>query len=202
MSGSETLPPAAVLLGFRVADFDAWKAVFDANEPDRIDNGVLGHHINRAEDDPNRLDVYLAIGDEAKARTWLDSDELKSTMASAGVLRNAPEFTWMTPVRESIVWDRELPAFMVRHQVADFDEWLAGYDAADEVRRSSGIVGDAANRSMEDPSIAIVYHQAESFDDLRSFLESDDLRLAMKEAGVVSDPDVTFHTGGWAKRYR
>lgn len=202
MSGSETLPPAAVLLGFRVADFDAWKAVFDANEPDRIDNGVLGHHINRAEDDPNRLEVYLAIGDEAKARTWLDSDELKSTMASAGVLRNAPEFTWMTPVRESIVWDRELPAFMVRHQVADFDEWLAGYDAADEVRRSSGIVGDAANRSMEDPSIAIVYHQAESFDDLRSFLESDDLRLAMKEAGVVSDPDVTFHTGGWAKRYR
>jgi len=202
MSGSETLPPAAVLLGFRVADFDAWKTVFDANEPDRIDNGVLGHHINRAEDDPNRLEVYLAIGDEAKARTWLDSDELKSTMASAGVLRNAPEFTWMTPVRESIVWDRELPAFMVRHQVADFDEWLAGYDAADEVRRSSGIVGDAANRSMEDPSIAIVYHQAESFDDLRSFLESDDLRLAMKEAGVVSDPDVTFHTGGWAKRYR
>jgi hypothetical protein len=91
---------------------------------------------------------------------------------------------------------------MVRHRVEDFDAWLAGYDDAAEVRRSGGIVGDAANRSADDPSIAIVYHQAESFDDLRSFLGSEELRLAMKQAGVVSDPEVTFHTGGWAKRYR
>jgi hypothetical protein len=194
------LPPAAVLLGSRVADFDAWKAVFDANEQNRIDNGILGHHINRAEDDPNRLNVYLAVGDVERATKWAGSDALKQVMASAGVL-GAPVRTWMTPVRESIIWDRELPAIMVTHRVEDFDAWLAGYDAADEVRRSGGIVGHATNRSIDDPSIAIVYHQAESFDDLRSFLDSEDLQLAMKQAGVVSEPEVTFHTGGWAKRY-
>jgi hypothetical protein len=194
------LPPAAVLLGSRVADFDAWKAVFDANEQNRIDNGILGHHINRAEDDPNRLNVYLAVGDVERATKWAGSDALKQVMASAGVL-GAPVRTWMTPVRESIIWDRELPAIVVTHRVEDFDAWLAGYDAADEVRRSGGIVGHATNRSIDDPSIAIVYHQAESFDDLRSFLDSEDLQLAMKQAGVVSEPEVTFHTGGWAKRY-
>jgi hypothetical protein len=47
------LPSAAVIIGFRVADFDAWKAVFDANEQDRIDNAILGHHINRAEGEPS-----------------------------------------------------------------------------------------------------------------------------------------------------
>jgi len=194
------LPPAAVILGSRVADFDAWKAVFDSNEQNRIDNGVLGHHINRAEDDPNSLNVYLAVADEAKVRAWLDSDALKSVMASAGVI-GTPVLTWMTPVLESIVWDRELPAIMVSHRVEDFDRWRLGYTTADEVRRSGGIVGHAVNRSIDDPSMAIVYHQAESFDALRSFLGSEDLQLAMKQAGVISEPEVTFHTGGWAKRY-
>ena len=65
----------------------------------------------------------------------------------------------------------------------------------------TGIIGHAANRSIDDPAVAVVYHQAESFDVLRSFLASDELRMAMREAGVVSDPEITFHTGGWAKRY-
>lgn len=200
MSGSAVLPPAAVVLGARVADFDAWKAVFDANEQNRIENGVLGHHINRAEEDPNSVNVYFAVGDEAKVRAWLESDALRSVMASAGVL-SAPVVRWMKPVVESILWDRELPAFIVSHRVEDFDAWLAGYNAADDVRRAGGIVGHAANRSTDDPSIAVVYHQAESFDELRSFLDSEDLQLAMKKAGVASEPEVTFHTGGWAKRY-
>ena len=200
MSGSAKLPPAAVVLGARVADFDAWKAVFDANEQDRIENGVLGHHINRAEGDPNSLNVYLAVGDEGKVRAWLRSDALKSVMASAGVV-GTPVLRWMTPVLESIVWNRELPAIMVSHRVEDFEAWLVGYNTADEVRRSGGSVGHAVTRSIDDPSIGIVYHQAESFDDLRSFLGSEDLQLAMKQAGVTSEPEVTFHTGGWAKRY-
>lgn len=200
MSHSAMLPPAAVVLSARVADFDAWKAVFDANEQDRIDNGILGHHVNRAEDDPNHLSIYLAVGDTAKARAWMASDALKALMAAAGV-SSAPVFDWMTPVRESIVWDRELPAMMVSHRVGDFDTWLAGYDAGEDLQRANGVIGHAANRSLDDPSLAVVYHQAESFETLRSMVESEDLRSAMQAAGVVSEPEVTFYTGGWAKRY-
>ena len=69
------------------------------------------------------------------------------------------------------------------------------------MRKTRGIIGHAANRSLDDPSLAVVYHQAESFDTLRSFLRSDDLRAAMKEAGATSEPEVTFHTGGWGKLY-
>lgn len=200
MSGSEMLPPAAVVLSYRVADFDAWKAVFDANEQGRIDQGILGHHINRAEDDPNSLSVYLAVGNAEKVKAWMASDALKALMAEAGVL-SAPASSWMTPVRESIVWDRQLPAMMVSHRVEDFDRWLAGYDAAEDLQRSSGVIGHAANRLVDDPSTAVVYHQAESFEHLRSMLGSDELKTAMNEAGVVSEPEVTFHTGGWAKQY-
>jgi len=66
---------------------------------------------------------------------------------------------------------------------------------------AKGIVGQAANRSIDDPAVAIVYHQAESFDTLRAFLADDALAAKMQEAGVTSAPDALFVTGGWAKRY-
>lgn len=121
-------------------------------------------------------------------------------MAEAGVT-SAPEMAWVTPVREAIVWDRELPAFIITHTVADFDSWLRGYDDADELRTSKGIIGHAANRSMDDPSLVIVYHQAESFDTLRAFLADPDLKTAMEAAGVTSEPAVTWYVGGWGKQY-
>jgi quinol monooxygenase YgiN len=200
MTDQSGLAPAAVLISYRVADFDAWKATFDALEHRRVENGFVGHHINRAQEDPNSLTLFLAVADTDRAKAFSSSDELKESMKKAGAI-STPEVTWVTPVRENIVWNRELPAFVVTHHVADFDAWLAGYDAAGEVRNSSGIVGDAANRSIDDPSLAVVYHQAESFDTLQSFLESEDLKAAMKEAGVVSEPQATFYAGGWGKQY-
>ena len=200
MSDAQALPPVAVVVNHQVADFDTWKRVFDASEQDRRAAGIVGHHINRGQDDPNALSVYLAATDLERAKQFSSSDELKAAMEQAGVI-SAPSTTWMTPVREAVVWDRELPAFLLTHSVADFDSWLAGYDAADELRTSRGIVGHAANRSMDDPSVAVIYHQAESFEALRAFLADEGLAAAMKEAGVTSEPQVTWHTGGWAKQY-
>jgi hypothetical protein len=189
-----------MIISYRVADFDAWLAVFNDNEQGRIDSGYLGHHVNRAENDPNSLSIFLAVSDVDRVKAYVTSDDVKSLMADAGVL-TAPEFTWVTPLREAVVWDRELPGMILSHRVEDLDTWLAGYDAAGELQRSSGIVGQAANRSVDDPSLVVVYHQAQSFDTLRSFLRSDELRTVMKEAGVDSEPEVTFHTGGWGKLY-
>ncbi|RPI24891.1 MAG: hypothetical protein EHM57_02195 [Actinobacteria bacterium] len=200
MTDPAQLPTAAMIASYRVADFDTWKAVFDSNAQNRIDAGYLGHHINRAEDDPNSLSIYFAIADVDKAKVFVTSDQVRALMAEAGV-SSAPEFTWMKPVREATVNDRELPAMIIRHRVEDFDNWLARYDAAGELQQSGGIIGHAANRGLDDPSLVIVYHQAESFDTLRSFLRSDELRAAMKEAGIVSDPEVTFYRGGLDTRY-
>lgn len=50
--------------------------------------------------------------------------------------------------------------------------------------------------------LAIIYHQAETFEALEAFLANPDLRGAMEAAGVTSEPKVTFHTGGFAKMYQ
>lgn len=200
MSDTSQLPPAAMVVSYRVADFDAWKAVFDRNEESRKASGFLGHHVNRAEGDPNRLSVYLAISDLDQAKAYADSDEVKAAMQEAGV-EGPPEITWMTPKREAVVWDRELPSMIISHHVEDLDTWLAGYDDAAELQQSNGIVGHAANQSVDDPSLIVVYHQAESFDTLRAFMGLDELRNRMEEIGVISAPEVTYYTGGWGKQY-
>jgi hypothetical protein len=195
-----SLPPAAVVVRFRVADFDTWLAGFDAHEDVRRGAGILGHHINRAEDDPNDVSLFMALSDLEKAKAFAASDDLRERMQESGVI-SPPEITYMTPAREAIVWDRELPAFMMRHSVADFDRWLEGYDRAADIQAAKGIIGQAANRSIDDPTVAIIYHQAESFDALRAFIADDELKSAMKEAGVTSSPEVQFVTGGWSKMY-
>lgn len=85
--------------------------------------------------------------------------------------------------------------------MADFDRWLGGYDEAAGLQAANGIVGQAGNRSLDDPAVAIVYHQAESFDTLRAFLANDDLKAKTQPARTVSAPDVQFFTGGWAKQH-
>ena len=197
---ADDLPPYAALLSHTVDDVDQWKAGFDSHEPARIAAGMLGHHINRAEDDPNRITLFLALSDLDKAKAFASSPDLADTMKRFGV-QGPPETRWLQPIREEVVWDRQLPAFILHHRVADFDTWLAGYDAAGELQKSGGIIGHAANRSLDDPELVTVYHQAESFDTLRAFLADPELKAVMEKAGVVSAPEVTFHTGGWAKFY-
>lgn len=200
MSESQPLPPVAVIVRSIVADFDTWKAEFDAGEKLRRSGSIVGHHINRSHDDPNALAVYMAATDAEALRAFGASQELKNAMARAGVV-GTPTMTMVTPTRESVDWERTLPAFLISHTVADFDQWLEGYDAAGDLRSANGIVGHAANRSLENPSLAIVYHQAESFDTLHAFLENPGLKEAMDNAGVTSEPEVSFHTGGWGKQY-
>jgi hypothetical protein len=200
MSESRSLPPAAVIVTNEVADWATWKTHFDAHEGARKAAGMLGHHINRERERPNVVSVYLALSDLAKARAFAGSADLQRVMKEAGVL-DAPKVVWMTPVLEHVVWDRELPAMIVSHAVADFDAWLAGYKAAAALQRQGGIIGHAVNRSIDDPSTAIIYHQADTYDTLQAFIANPGLKAAMEKAGVTSAPQVSFVTGGWAKMY-
>lgn len=200
MSASTQQPAGAVIITHEVTNFDTWKAVFDGHEGARKAAGILGHHINRHVDNPNRLSIYLAVSDVAKAKAFAASSDLQQTMMAGGVT-GAPTAVWVKPVVEAIVWDRELPAMMILHQVAAFDSWLAGYTAAAPVRQQGGIVGAAANQLLDQPNTALVYHQAESLDTLKAFMANPGLKDAMQKAGVTSAPEVTFVTGGWSKRY-
>ena len=59
----------------------------------------------------------------------------------------------------------------------------------------------AGGATPADLSLVYVYHQAESFDTLRAFLDDEELANVMKDADVISEPEATFLICGSGKWY-
>jgi hypothetical protein len=75
----------ALFIRHRVADYPAWKAVFDEHEPTRRANGAQGAWLFRDADDPQEILLLLAWDDLERARLFADSDDLREALARAGV---------------------------------------------------------------------------------------------------------------------
>jgi quinol monooxygenase YgiN len=81
---------------------------------------------------------------------------------------------------------------LIRHDVADFDDWKAVFDEHDETRAEYGQTGYELLCEATDAEDVCILIQFEDEDRARAFLESDDLRMTMEQAGVTSEPEVTF----------
>jgi quinol monooxygenase YgiN len=69
----------------RVADYDAWKLVFDEHESVRRAHGEFEHRVYRDIHDPNRVIVHNDFPSEDAARGFMEDPSLKEAMARAGV---------------------------------------------------------------------------------------------------------------------
>lgn len=75
----------AMLIRHKVADYGAWKPVFDEYKLMRRANGSQGGRIFRCADDPNEVVILLEWDDLERARLFVDSDDLREAMDRAGV---------------------------------------------------------------------------------------------------------------------
>jgi hypothetical protein len=94
-----SLPAAAAVVTHEVADYDAWKRVFDEHADARRRAGIVGTHINRSVENPNLVSVYLAAGDFGTIRAFLGNEDLQATMVRAGV-KGPPTVVLITPVED------------------------------------------------------------------------------------------------------
>jgi hypothetical protein len=81
---------------------------------------------------------------------------------------------------------------LVRHKVADFAKWKPVYDAHTLARDKAGLKEEHLFRNAEDPNEVLLLFSVEDVDKAKAFAASDDLREAMKKAGVSDKPDVYF----------
>ncbi len=188
---SPNLPPVATLVAHRVADYDAWKKVFDDHLPARKKAGCLGHHINRGADDPNMVYIYCPATDVDKVRAFLDSPDLEQVMKNAGV-EDPPTVKVMRPMSADFIPDKKLAGLLVSHVVEDYDAWRKVYDDFDLYRKESGIVGHAVNQEFDEPNSVITYHQAESLNSIRAFVDSNELKERMRDGGVAEPIEMRF----------
>ena len=78
----------------KVADYKAWRKVYDEFGSVQKANGVIADTVFQAVDDPNDITVTHEFDTLEAAKAFVESEELKKAMQSAGVV-GAPTI-WFT----------------------------------------------------------------------------------------------------------
>lgn len=82
-----------VLIIHEVADYPAWKKVFDAAAGIRKEAGERSFQVLRYEQEPNRIVHFSVWTSIAEARAFFESPKLVEIRKEAGV--KAPEFIYL-----------------------------------------------------------------------------------------------------------
>ena len=69
----------------RIADYDAWRPVYDGLDAARDGAGVIHQEVLRSQDDANLVIVRHDFTDRAAADEFFGGAELKQAMTEAGV---------------------------------------------------------------------------------------------------------------------
>ena len=73
----------------------------------------------------------------------------------------------------------------VGFKVNDYDRWKEGYDASIEQRKAAGEISFQVFRNADDPNTVTVLSVQESAEQVRTFLDSPDIKARMKAAGIT-----------------
>lgn len=90
-----------VLIIHEVADYPAWKAVFDSAAGIRREAGEQSYQVLRHELDANRIVHFSRWTSLAAARRFFESPELVKIREQAGV--RAPEFIYLQQLEAGVL---------------------------------------------------------------------------------------------------
>jgi heme-degrading monooxygenase HmoA len=85
-----------------------------------------------------------------------------------------------------------MPFVLIRHKIANYIKWKRAVRAFKTFRKASGEKSFYVVRSSKNPNDVTVFCAWDTVARMQKFMKSADLRKAMKEAGVVSKPEVQF----------
>jgi quinol monooxygenase YgiN len=90
-----------VLILHEVADYPAWKLVFDRAAGIRKEAGERSYQVLRYASDPNRIVHFSAWTSIADARAFFESPRLVQIRKEAGV--KAPEFIYLEQLEQGVL---------------------------------------------------------------------------------------------------
>lgn len=93
-------------------------------------------------------------------------------------------------------------AVTVSHSVSDFDVWLTAFNNHDSVRTANGMSSATVHRTASDTNMVTVTVWTKDHASARDFFGKQELKDAMQEAGVNSEPEITFWDVNWAREQR
>jgi hypothetical protein len=75
-----------MLVRHKVADFDAWKKVFDSHADAQRESGMALERLMRNTEDPNEIFLLLTVTDSEAAHAFVNSPDAEKGAEAAGVL--------------------------------------------------------------------------------------------------------------------
>ena len=85
-----------------------------------------------------------------------------------------------------------MATLFVHHKVQDYKAWRKAFDDLTAVRTGYGCNGHKVFQAPSDPNEITILSEWKSVDQAKAYATSDDLKQGMKNAGVISQPDVMF----------
>ena len=85
-----------------------------------------------------------------------------------------------------------MPYLMVRHRVEDFGRWKAAFDKGLDMRHVNGRKSSRVFDVDVKNSSVVVFSEWDSIERARSFLESDELKEAIRQQDFARLPDFFF----------
>lgn len=77
-------------------------------------------------------------------------------------------------------------------EVKDFGKWKSDWDSSVDMRRAGGQGAFQIFRTKDDPSKVVLFIEWNSLDNARKFMQSKELREALKQSGVIELGDTYF----------
>lgn len=81
-----------------VADYQAWRRVYDDFDAERKTLGVTAHTVFQSIDDPNDVTVWHDFSTPQSAKNFASSPRLKDLMGKAGV-KGVPQIWFVSETR-------------------------------------------------------------------------------------------------------
>jgi len=81
---------------------------------------------------------------------------------------------------------------LVHHKVEDYGKWKPVFDRHESFRAENGSKGGRVFRSSNDPNEIFILFEWDSVENAQKFVQSDNLKEVMREAGVVGMPAIYF----------
>lgn len=185
-------PSSIMIIRHKVADYDKWKTGYDSHDSIRLASGLHNYVIARGTEDPNMILVAVTMDNVDKAKAFASSPDLKAKMQEVGVI-GTPVMDFLEAVMNDTTAIQQTVRVMIRHKVKDWDAWKKSFDSHKQVRIDAGLTDRVISYTVGDNHNVTLVFAVADMDKAKAFINSQDLKDKMKEAGVDGLPDIFFY---------
>lgn len=182
-----------LLVAHEVDSYDVWRARFNAQVGARLDAGVEEEVVMQGEDNPNLVFVLLTVRNEEAATAFLTDPATARSMEFAGVTGEL--LTEL--VTYGTVWPNTTETglrLLVRHPVEDFERWMNTFKGHEQERANAGVHILLVTQALDDPNDVMMMFSVTDPETVSDYMSSQLLRVTMRLAGVVGEPQAYFVT--------